>query len=496
MEQINLVFPHQLFEASPLLSYDAEFYLVEEQLFYRQYSFHQQKLAFHRASMKFYEHFLQAKGKTVRYIDAQHDCSAVQQLVRTLGQQGVKKINAIDPTDNWLEKRLRQAAHAAGIQLQWHENPLFLNSRAENATFFQPSKKSFFQTQFYIRQRKKLGVLLNGAQIPTGGKWSFDAENRKKYPSGKTPPPVQHPEPDRFYTEAVGYVQRHFPDNPGQLSGRPLYPTSFEAARAWFRQFLDRRFHGFGPYEDAIVGQELILHHSLLTPALNTGLLSPQYALHQALAFAEAQDVPLPSVEGFVRQIIGWREFVRGMYDGLGSQQRRRNFWGFSRPLPPAFYTGDTGIAPVDQVIRKVLRTGYCHHIERLMVLGNFMLLCEFDPEAVYRWFMELFIDAYDWVMVPNVYGMSQFADGGLLATKPYISGSNYLLKMSDFPKGAWQEVWDALFWRFLHAHRSFFEQNPRLGMLVRSFDKMPEIRQRALLERAETYLRALDASM
>jgi deoxyribodipyrimidine photolyase-related protein len=146
----------------------------------------------------------------------------------------------------------------------------------------------------------------------------------------------------------------------------------------------------------------------------------------------------------------------------------------------------------MDITIKKVLETGYCHHIERLMVLGNFMLLCEFDPDEVYRWFMELFIDAYDWVMVPNVYGMSQFADGGLMATKPYVSGSNYLMKMSDYKKGEWQHVWDGLFWRFMHAHRDFFLQNPRLGMLVRSFDKMPGIKQKAHLNNAEQFLNSL----
>jgi deoxyribodipyrimidine photolyase-related protein len=146
----------------------------------------------------------------------------------------------------------------------------------------------------------------------------------------------------------------------------------------------------------------------------------------------------------------------------------------------------------VDATIRKVLKTGYCHHIERLMVLGNFMLLCEFDPDEVYRWFMELFIDAYDWVMVPNVYGMSQFADGGLMATKPYISGSNYLMKMSDYKKGGWQTVWDGLFWRFMHTHRAFFLQNPRLGMLVRTFDKMPETKRQSHLIQAQTFLDSL----
>jgi deoxyribodipyrimidine photolyase-related protein len=198
--------------------------------------------------------------------------------------------------------------------------------------------------------------------------------------------------------------------------------------------------------------------------------------------------VPLASLEGFIRQIIGWREFMRGVYVAKGRQQRTRNVWGFTRKIPQSFYDGTTGIPPIDDTIRKVLDTGYCHHIERLMVLGNVMLLSEFDPDDVYRWFMELFIDAYDWVMVPNVYGMSQFADGGILSTKPYISGSNYLMKMGDYPKGGWQTTWDALFWRFLDVHRAFFLQNPRMGMLIRTFDAMPAEKQAAIHSEAERW--------
>lgn len=171
-----------------------------------------------------------------------------------------------------------------------------------------------------------------------------------------------------------------------------------------------------------------------------------------------------------------------------------RDYWGFTCKIPAPFWSGSTGVEPLDETIKKILDTGYCHHIERLMVLGNFMLLCEFDPDDVYQWFMVLFIDAYDWVMVPNVYGMSQFADGGLMASKPYISGSNYLLKMSDYKKGEWQVTWDGLFWRFMHRHRDFFLQNSRLGMLVRSFDKMPEQKQEMHLKNAAQFLNFLDS--
>jgi deoxyribodipyrimidine photolyase-related protein len=187
----------------------------------------------------------------------------------------------------------------------------------------------------------------------------------------------------------------------------------------------------------------------------------------------KCHEVSLNSLEGFLRQVIGWREFVRLVYLHAGSQQRTRNSWGLSRSLPASFYDGTTGIVPFDRSIQRALKHGYCHHIERLMVLGNFMLLCDIAPNSVYRWFMEMFIDAYDWVMVPNVYGMSQHADGGLMTTKPYISGSSYIHKMSDYPKGAWSEIWDALYWRFIDRERSFFGQNPRMRVMVGQLDRM-----------------------
>ena len=195
-----------------------------------------------------------------------------------------------------------------------------------------------------------------------------------------------------------------------------------------------------------------------------------------------------------MRQILGWREFIRGVYEVKGTEERTKNFWNFKRQIPKSFYDGTTGIEPIDDTIKKVIKTGYAHHIERLMILGNFMVLCEFDPDAVYKWFMELFIDAYDWVMVPNVYGMSLYADGGLMSTKPYISSSNYIMKMSDYKKSDWQETWDGLFWTFMDKHRNFFLSNPRLGMLIRNFDKMHKSKQENHFNKASNFFKTLDA--
>jgi deoxyribodipyrimidine photolyase-related protein len=293
--------------------------------------------------------------------------------------------------------------------------------------------------------------------------------------------------------EAEAYVQKNFPNNYGAIYKDHLFAINFEDAQKWLDNFLAERFEKFGVYEDAIVQKESVLYHSVLSPMLNIGLLTPQQIIDETLRVSAAKNIPLNSLEGFIRQIVGWREFIRLVYEREGTKQRTTNYWKFKRKIPTSFWTGDTGIAPIDSTIKKVLKTGYAHHIERLMVLGNFMLLCEFDPDEVHKWFMEMFIDAYDWVMVPNVYGMTQFADGGLMTTKPYISGSNYLMKMSDYEKGSWQPIWDGLFWRFMHVHRRFFLQNPRIGMLVKTFDKMPEEKRNAHLQIANNYLESLD---
>ncbi|WP_297798529.1 cryptochrome/photolyase family protein [uncultured Eudoraea sp.] len=492
MKAVNLIFPHQLFKSSPLIENGLTCYLIEEYLFFNHYNFHKQKLAFHRASMRYYEDFLTSKKVDVVYIESINEISDIRNFIPYLATKGVTCINYIDPVDNWLQTRIEEQCSNITIDRNVLDSPLFLNNKEDLQPFFRTDKKKYHQTSFYIDQRTTRHILLDNEGKPIGGKWTFDTENRKKYPAKKTPPAIHFPDVDNFYKEACDYVATNFSNNIGQLSENPLYPTNFEASQKWFQQFLEQRFLEFGTYEDAIVAEHSILNHSVLTPMLNVGMITPKEIVQHSIEFAKGHNIPINSLEGFLRQIIGWREFIRGMYESRGSDERTRNFWGFNKKIPKCFYDGTTGIYPVDQTIKKVLRTGYCHHIERLMVLGNFMLLCEFDPDEVYRWFMELFIDSYDWVMVPNVYGMSQFADGGLMASKPYISGSNYLMKMSNYKKGDWQKSWDGLFWRFMDKHRSFFKQNPRLGMLVTMFDKMPQEKRENHLENAEIFLARL----
>lgn len=487
----GILFPNQLFEQNVIAEKCGTIYLVEEYLFFKQHNFHKQKIAFHRAGMKFYETHLQSQNIKVVYIDSFSELSDVRKLIPYMKSIGITAFEYIDTTDNWLESRIDKTCKTFNVKAIKNHSPLFLNSFEEIVSYFS-DKKRMFQTDFYKHQRKSRNILLEDNQKPIGGKWTYDNENRLKYPKGKIPPKIEFLKQNAFYTEATAYTQKHFPDNYGKLNSEFIYPTTFSESNTWLQDFFKTRFSEFGDYEDAIVSDQIILHHSVLTPMLNVGLITPQFVIDETLQYAESHEIPLNSLEGFIRQIIGWREFIRAVYELKGDEQRIKNYWGFKRKIPPQFWNGTTGIEPIDSTIKKVLETGYCHHIERLMVLGNFMLLCEFDPDEVYRWFMELFIDSYDWVMVPNVYGMSQFADGGLMATKPYISGSNYLMKMSDYKKGEWQTVWDGLFWRFMHTHRDFFLQNPRLGMLVNMFDKMPDEKQNVHLKNATQFLKSI----
>lgn len=488
---VNLIFPHQLFEQSKLIDNGCESYLIEEHLFFKHFKFHKQKIAFHRASMKAYADFLKSQNIAVNYVESTKQNSDIRVLIEELLASGIEQVNFYDPVDNWLLKRMNSFSER--IHMNMLESPYFINTNEDLSTFFRSDKKSFFQTTFYKQQRVKHNVLMEKDGSPSGGKWTYDVDNRKKYPKDKVPPVIDFPKSSPYWEEALNYVIAHFDDYPGILDDKRIYPITFEETSLWLERFLHERFEEFGIYEDAIVKDAIFLNHSLLSPLMNSGLISPRAVINESILFARKNEVPLNSLEGFLRQIMGWREFIRGMYICKGSYSRTQNFWGFERKIPKSFYDGTTGIEPVDDTIKKVLETGYCHHIERLMVLGNFMLLCEFHPDEVYRWFMELFIDAYDWVMVPNVYGMSQFADGGTFATKPYIGGSNYIKKMSNYGKGPWNDIWDGLFWRFISVNQDFFLKNPRMSMMVHSFNRMSDEKRSQHLENASSFLAQID---
>ncbi|WP_461453461.1 cryptochrome/photolyase family protein [Mucilaginibacter sp.] len=495
-KSISLVFPHQLFKDHPAIHKSRPVYLVEDFLYFNQYNFNKKKLILHRASMKYYEDYLIKKGIVVNYIESNSELSDIRKLIPYLAHQGIAQIYFAQVADDWLDKRLKRQCDEHDILLHENNTPNFLNT-LKNVTEYFDNRKKYFQTDFYTWQRKLHNLLIEPNGKPIGGKWTYDSENRLKFPKDGRVPLINPPLVNSFVTEAITWVDKEFKNNYGNtkspfgnLGG--FYPVTHNDAELWLDDFLDNRFKNFGIYEDAMLADESFINHSVLTPMLNVGLLNPKQIIDKALSAATEHDIPLNSLEGFIRQIIGWREFMHIVYERESVKQRTTNFWGFTRKIPKSFWTAQTGIIPVDTVIKKVLATGYTHHIERLMVMGNFMLLCEFNPDDVYRWFMEMYIDAYDWVMVPNVYGMTQFADAGLIVTKPYISGSNYLMKMGDWKKGPWQEIWDGLFWRFMHVHRNLFLQNPRMGMLIKTFDKMPAEKRDKHLANAEKFLNDL----
>jgi len=490
MSAITVIFPNQLFADHPALDRKRPVWLIEDSLFFGDphspLRFHKHKLMLHRASMKAYAAELMARGFDVTYVDYQPGKTVVDLI-----PGNVRHLWLADPVDYLLERRLHRWSRQQRAELHILETPMFLTPK-EWFTSWCDGRKRYFMSDFYIAQRKRLGILVDAHGKPEGGQWSYDAENRKRWPDGQSPPPVYVPANNEFREEAERYVQHHFPDNPGTTPSF-WYPITRRQAMESFQHFLTHRFRGFGDFEDAISQSHLVLHHSVLTPALNIGLITPTYVVEQTLAFARKNAVPLNDLEGFIRQIIGWREFMRIVYVREGVKQRTANFWNHTRRLTPAWYYGTTGLDPLDQAIRRVTQHSYCHHIERLMVIGNAMLLCELHPDDIYRWFMELFIDAYDWVMVPNVYGMSQYADGGLITTKPYFSGSNYLKKMSDAKPGPWCAIWDGLYWRFIDQHRDFFAANPRLSMMVKTLEKMDPERKDKLRQTSQSFLASLN---
>lgn len=344
---------------------------------------------------------------------------------------------------------------------------------------------------FYEKQRKKLNILMEPGGFPVGGQWSFDEDNRLPLPAKLIPPKLPAPKPSEHVQEAIKVCEAHFKAHPGNPSDFWL-PVDRKGAHSWLQRFLAERLAQFGPYEDALASHSDFVFHSVLTPFLNTGLLTPAEVVEQTLAFAKENSIPLASLEGFIRQVIGWREFIRGVYQNFSETQDRMNYWKHNRRLSAHWYEGNTGIPPLDFTINKVVKYGYAHHIERLMVIGSLMLLLGVQPKEAHKWFMEMFIDSSDWVMGPNVYGMALFSDGGIFATKPYICGSNYYRKMGGYKAAQWCDGVDGLYWRFIENHRDFFLGNPRLSMMARSVEKMDPARKQRIFGEADRLIEKL----
>jgi len=493
MSTASIVYPHQLFLHHPALHEGQPALLIEDPLFFGNdphwpLSIHKQRLVLHRASMRAWA----AGRKDVRHVPLA--CGKPLdsgELLEEVVPKRVTRLELADPLDDVLLRRIRRFAAKRKIELEIHPTPNLLSPVGFLEKHTGRGRKKPFMAAFYQEQRRRMDILVEPDGSPTGGQWSYDAENRQRFPEDHLAPVEPRASPNEEVKASIAWVEEHFPDNPGRVDTF-AYPVTRRGALSWLDRFLNERFENFGAYEDALSRNHRVLFHSVLTPVLNIGLLDPREIVDRALTHASRHQVPLNSLEGFIRQVIGWREFMAGIYRHRGVEIRNGNFWGHDRPMPRSFYDGTTGVPPVDDTIRRVLDHGWCHHIERLMVLGNFMMLCRIRPEDVYRWFMELFVDAYDWVMVPNVYGMSQFADGGTFTTKPYLSGSNYVRKMSHYPKADWCDTWDALFWTFIGDHLKFFSSNPRLSMMARTWEKLPAAKKEAHHSRAAAFLKGL----
>lgn len=441
---IFLVYPHQLFKNIDEF-HNKKVILIEEPLFFTQYEFHIQKLVLHRASMKFYETYLKSNNIDVIYYE---DESYLNDFKNIKDQ----KIYCYDVFDFYLEKKIKKNFD----NINFLDNPNFLNV----------DDKSKFLHNFYKNRRIQLNILVTPDNKPLHGKWSFDSDNRKKIPKDlSTPIALTYENP--YVKEAKEYCKKF--KSVGDCKDF-YYPVTFDEAHAQLKYFLNSKFDNFGAYQDAIVKEKSFLFHSNISSSLNSGLLDLHEVVNEVLAY----DAPINSKEGFIRQIIGWREFMARIYLDDGVKMRNSNFFEFKNKMPKKILEANSKIDILDDCINKLNKSSYSHHIERLMVLGNLFLLLEIKPNDVHEFFMQYYIDAYDWVMVGNVYGMSGFSDGGSITTKPYISSSNYLLKMSDYSKkDDWCKIVDGLYWRFLYTHYPKFENNHRMKMQISLLKKM-----------------------
>ena len=487
----NQLFDPQIIKKNLGRTEKASIFMREDQELCTYFKFHKQKIIFFLSAMRSFSLELKKFKFDVHYenlkpqkkINSFQDSYEVS-LQAFIKKNKIKKVFLFEIEDKFFESRLLKMLSENNIDYEIWQSPMFLTSRLQFQDYLKNHKRPFMKI-FYQEQRKRLQVLVDEKSEPIGGRWSFDEENRKYLPSTISPPALPQISQTSVVTEVTEICEKMFPDHPG-LSEPFWLPVDRVGAVDWLNQFVDERLAQFGPYEDAIPAHSDFVFHSVLTPFLNVGLLTPDFVVAVVLKRAKQKKIDMASTEGFVRQIIGWREFVRGIYQNFSVTQDNSNFWKHTKKLSPVWYQGGTGIPPLDRALKKVVKYGYLHHIERLMVVGSLMLLLEVEPKEAHRWFMEMFIDSSDWVMGPNVYGMALFSDGGIFATKPYICGSNYYIKMGKDAKGDWCDGVDGLYWEFIEKHQTFFMKNPRLSMMARAVQKIKPERMKILRSAAK----------
>jgi deoxyribodipyrimidine photolyase-related protein len=461
---------------------------------------HPKKIAFIFAAMRKFAERLEGAGWTVRYTrldDPDNAGSIPGELLRRADETGATEVLATEPG----EFRLIAALEDCPIPVHQFPDDRFLCSHAEFEAWAE-GRKQLRMEWFYREMRRKTGLLMD-EDGPEGGKWNYDHDNRKPAPDEVDFGGPMQFTPDVTVEEVLDLVEARFGDNFGTL--RPFwFATDRGQARRALAHFISGALPRFGDFQDAMLDGDRFLYHAVISMYLNAGLLGWREVCDAAVEAYAKGDAPLNAVEGFVRQIIGWREYMRGIYFREGPDYVFRNALGHDRVLPEFYWTADTRMRCVARAVGQTRDEAYAHHIQRLMVTGNFALLAGVDPHQLHEWYLAVYADAFEWVEAPNVIGMSQFADGGIVGSKPYVSGGNYIRKMSDYCKGCAYDVgekagdsacpFNYLYWAFLHRHRDRFGKNPRMAQMYRSWSRMSDERREAALKSAEAFLQRLDA--
>jgi deoxyribodipyrimidine photolyase-related protein len=468
---------------------------------------HRIKRVFQFSAMRHFAAELRAKGWDVDYVPMERAPDLPAVLARHFSESRPGELLAMEPNNFSQRENLRSACTAAGVELRELPTCQFVVPRAEFEKFA-AGKKRLLMENHYRAARLKLGVLVDAEGNPEGGAWNFDAENRKTVADWKrdgAPRPPKAPTlarpRDAVVDEVAAGVREWFPEGAGRAEDCWL-PVTRKGALAALREFVEARLQRFGDYQDLMLEDSPTMFHSLIAGPLNLGLLLPMECVEAAVDAYRAGKAPLAAVEGFTRQIIGWREFVNGVYWLKMPGYLASNGLGANRPLPGFFYTGGTDMNCLRCSIGEALGTAFNHHIQRLMVLGNFCLLAGISPQAAHDWFLEMYIDAHEWVMAANVLGMALHADGGFMATKPYAGSAAYISKMSNYCAGCAYDPakksgpgacpFNLLYWDFYDRHTARFGNNPRTGMMVKSWLKRPEPEKEAIRKGAAAFLEKL----
>ena len=487
--KLFVILGNQLFNPTYLKNYsDHKFIMYEDYGLCTYEKHHKLKILLFLSSMRSYSDELKSKKFKVDYFSVENDfkISYEKKLEKYIRNNKVKEITLFEIEDKFFEKRILLLVKKLKLKINILETPMFLTSRKDFKNYLDKNKKPFM-ANFYKINRVKLNILVSDDGKPKDGKWSFDEDNRKKLPKDIKVPEISKIKETKNTFILKKFIESNFKDHPGDTKNF-WFPTTRKDANEWLDDFFKERIKLFGDYEDAVTEKSNTVFHSALSPLINLGLITPEEIITKLRKIENK--IPMNSLEGYIRQIIGWREFMRGIYQNYDERLEKTNFFNHKRKMKNNWYKGNTGLPPLDHAISNAINYGWSHHIERLMILANIMNLCEINPKQVYQWFMEMFVDSSDWVMSPNVYGMGLFSDGGIFATKPYICGSSYFLKMMHFKKGPWCDVMDGLYWRFIDKNKKFFSKNPRLAMMVRVSEKMNQERKVRILKAADKFIK------